>query len=259
MFKNIKFVKFLLGLTVLTVSTLGFTKGSEEKEWQHVYDVREAFYEKNIGKLPNDIMKAAHLFGIWPGGGFYVIPADKINKGLWVYSTFGFSNADTPTDMKAANVKVEHDNQGRVTSASLKLEKKNKTIPSSKKAGYGYEILMITKENAEWPLWFMQWSANIVLVNDVDLLARVEKNNGLTVEAIPVGNGTINVLIAKAQKPLPTSLTLPNGNMQFLIATVITDQEMQWSIENGHAALLEKLIDSGIGQISDRNRSSIVK
>jgi len=72
-------------------------------------------------------------------------------------------------------------------------------------------------------------------------------------------NGTINVLIAKAQKPLPTSLTLPNGNMQFLIATVITDEEMQWSIENGHAALLEKLIDSGIGQISDRNRSSIVK
>ena len=67
------------------------------------------------------------------------------------------------------------------------------------------------------------------------------------------------MLIAKAQKPLPTNLALPNGNMQFLIATVITDEEMQWSIENGRDALLKKLIDSGTGQISDRNRSSIVK
>lgn len=262
MIKIKKLVNFLLGLTLLTTSTIGFAKEREDKKWQHVYDAREAFYEQNIGKLPNDIMKAAHLFGVWPGGGFYVIPADKINKGLWVYSTFGLTNSDMPATMTATDIEVEHDNQGRVTSSSSKLEKKNKNVTSSKKAGYGYEVLMIAKENAEWPLWFMQWSANIVLVNDVDLLARVEKNNGLTVEAIPVGNDdndTINVLIAKAQKPLPTNLALPNGNMQFLVATVITDEEMQWSIENGRDALLKKLIDSGTGQISDRNRSSIVK
>ena len=96
----------------------------------------------------------------------------------------------------------------------------------------------------------------------MDLLTRVEKNNGLTIEEIPVGNDendTINVLIAKAQKPLPTDIKLPNGNMQILVATVITDEEMQWSIENGRDALLKKLMDANIGQISDRNRPSILK
>ena len=108
-----KFIKFLLGLTTLTASTIGFAQNSSEKEWQQVYDAREAIYEKNIGKLPNDIMKAPNLFGIWPGGGFYVIPADKIKKGLWVYSTFGFTNSDMPSTVTATEIEVEHDNQGR--------------------------------------------------------------------------------------------------------------------------------------------------
>ncbi|WP_336931188.1 suppressor of fused domain protein [Acinetobacter tandoii] len=262
MLKNTKFIKFLLGFTALTTSTIGFAQNSSEKEWQHVYDAREAFYEKNIGKLPSDIMKAPNLFGVWPGGGFYVIPADKIKKGLWVYSTFGLTNTDMPASLTATDIEVKYNDQGRVVSSSSKLEKKSKAVSASGKAGYGYEVLMIAKENAEWPLWFMQWTGNIVLLNDVDLLARVEKNNGLTVEAIPVGNSendTINVLIAKAQKPLPTDIKLPNGNMQLLIATVITDDEMQWSIEKGRDALLKKLMDAQIGQISDRQRPSILK
>lgn len=262
MLKNTKFNQFVLGFTALMASTIGFAQKSSEKEWQHVYDAREAFYEKSIGKLPNDIMKAPNLFGVWPGGGFYVIPADKIKQGLWVYSTFGLTNADMPASLTATDVEVKHNDQGNVVSSSSKLEKKSEAISESGKAGYGYEVLMIAKENAEWPLWFMQWTGNIVLLNDVDLLARVEKNNGLTVEAIPVGNSendTINVLIARAQKPLPTHIKLPNGDMQLLIATVITDDEMQWSIENGRDALLNKLIDARIGQISDRQRPSIVR
>ena len=46
-----KFIKFLLGLTTLTASTIGFAQNSSEKEWQQVYDAREAIYEKNIGKF----------------------------------------------------------------------------------------------------------------------------------------------------------------------------------------------------------------
>lgn len=32
--------------------------------------------------------------------------------------------------------------------------------------------------------------------------------------------------------------------MQLLVATVITDEEMEWSIENGRDALLKKLMDA---------------
>ncbi len=256
-----KLLSIVLTLFLFFSSSIVLAKESDEKEWQRVYDAREAFYTKNFGKFPDDIMKAANLLGDWPGGGFYVIPANKLGKGLWLYTTFGLSNADMPATMQSSNVNVKHDDQGNVTESSFKLEKKKNVASSSDKAGYGYEVIMVAKENAQWPLWFMQWAANIVFINNVDLLYRVERNNGLTVEAVPVGNHgeTINVLIAKAQKPLPTGINLPNGNMQFLVATVITDQEMQWSMKNGRDALLKKLMDSGVGQISDRNRSSIIK
>lgn len=47
--------------------------------------------------------------------------------------------------------------------------------------------------------------------------------------------------------------------MDLLVATVITDDEMQWSMKNGRGALLAKLIESGVGQVSDRGRKSILK
>jgi hypothetical protein len=106
----------------------------------------------------------------------------------------------------------------------------------------------------------MQWSANTEILNDAGILDRVEKYQGLTVQDIQVGeNESINVLIAKAQRPLPMGMNLPNGKMDLLVATVITDDEMQWSIENGREALLSRLIESGVGQISDRNRKSVLK
>ena len=66
--------------------------------------------------------------------------------------------------------------------------------------------------------------------------------------------------IAKQGKhPLPPGTQLPNGKLELLVATVITDDEMQWSMENGREALLAKLIKSGVGQVSDRNRKSVFK
>jgi hypothetical protein len=83
----------------------------------------------------------------------------------------------------------------------------------------------------------------------------------LTVEAISVGeneNDKINVLITKAQKPLPLGTQLPNGKMEFLVAIVITDEEMKWSMKNGRNELASKLMQAGVGQLSDRNRSSVI-
>ncbi|GIU52339.1 hypothetical protein TUM4438_44800 [Shewanella sairae] len=129
-----------------------------------------------------------------------------------------------------------------------------------KKARPPHEMLLIAKENSEWPLWFMQWSANAEILNDAGILDRVEKYQGLTVQDIQIGESeSVNVLIAKARHPLPTGVNLPNGTMVLLIATVITDDEMEWSIENGREALLAKLIGAGVGQISDRNRKSVLK
>jgi len=91
-------------------------------------------------------------------------------------------------------------------------------------------------------------------------LARVEKYDGLTVEKIQVGEGQmVNVLISKAVAPLPTGTQLLNGRMDLLVATTITEQEMHWSKTNGCGALLRKLRESGVGQVSIIGRQSVVQ
>ena len=233
-------------------------QSDEEALWQKVYDVRADYYEKHIGQLPQEILKMGNMTGVWPGGGLFVIAADKLVKGLWVYTTFGLTNPDMPATTTMAEYEIKKDEHGRSSSYSGTLQSKEQAKSPSDSAGYGYEMLLIAKENAQWPLWFMQWAVNAEILNDAGILDRVEKYHGLTVEEIQVGETeSVHVLIHKAQHPLPLGMTLPNGKMELLVATVITEDEMQWSMQYGREALLKALIEAGVGQISDRHRESI--
>lgn len=232
----------------------------EDAFGQKVYDARTSYYEQNVGQFPQDILKMGNMTGVWPGGGLFVIPAEKIGKGLWVYTTFGLSNPDMPASTMMADYKIETDEHGRASKYSGTLKEKEPAKTSNGSAGYGYEMLLIARENAEWPLWFMQWSVNAEILNDAGILERVEKYNGLTVQDIQVGESdSVNVLIAKAQKPLPTGIVLPNGSMDLLVATVITEAEMKWSMDHGREELLKRLMAAGVGQVSDRHRKSVVE
>lgn len=232
---------------------------AEEQFWREVYAARQGYYEKHIGRLPDDILKIGHMFGVWPGGGLYIIPATAIGVDVRVHSTFGFTNPDMPAEVSVSDVEVERDDQGRTTRSSGRLQAKQRAEVAQGKAGYGYEICIVTRGDAEWPLWFLQWAANAEILNDAGILERVEKYNGLTVEDIRVGeDDSVNVLIAKAQPPLPGGTELPNGRMDILVATVITTDEMQWSMANSRDALLERLKLAGIGQFSDRSRQSVL-
>jgi hypothetical protein len=229
---------------------------SKEEFWGQVYDARSAHFENTIGPLPGDILKMMNMTGIWPGGGLFVIPAERIGPGIWVYTTFGFTNADMPTSVTSRDARFETDAQGRRQMVST-LESRVPAPSVPGRAGYGYEILVLTEGRADWPLSFLQWAVNAEIMNDVALLDRVEKHEGLTVEDIAIGaEGAIDVLIAKAHSPLPGPIELPNGTMQLLVATTITADEMSWSFDHGRPALLERLVRGGIGQISERDRAS---
>ena len=228
--------------------------------WQQVYSAREKYYVEHIGQFPQDILKMGNMIGVWPGGGLFVIPAKKISADAWAYTTFGFTNPDMPASTTMSDVATETDNQGRVTSTTGTLQAKSKATAAEGAAGYGYELLVLTREEAEWPLWILQWTANAEILNDAGILARVNKYGGLTVGEVQAGeNESVNLLIAKARKPLPTGSSLPNGNMELLIATVITEEEMNWSMEHGREALLDKLVAAGVGQFSVRGRASVIK
>jgi hypothetical protein len=229
---------------------------SQEKLWLDTHDARERYFETTVGPLPRDILKMRSMAGVWPGGGLHVIPAPRLGTGLSVYTTFGFTNSDMPTDVRMTGFKLGPDGK----QATGRLEKKTPARQRPGAAGYGYELIVVAHKGMDWPLSLLQWVVNAELANDAGLLDRVEKHGGLTVEQIDVGeSGPINILISKALGPLPTGTQLPAGKMEILVATTITDEEMRWSMKNSRAALLQKLKDAGVGQVSKLGRESVVR
>src|ERR1700730_14309069 len=202
---------------------------SDDGDWQRTYDARQRYFESTVGPLPRDILQIPNMMGVWPRGGLFVIPSSKISELLTVYTTFGFTNPDMPTA----------------------VQRKDGDPPAQGAAGHGYEICVVAEPNEQWPLNFLQWAAGAEILKGVGLLARVEQYGGLTVGELSVGvDKPFNFLIAKARAPWPVGTQLPNGKMDILIATTITDQELAWSMENGREALLTKLDEAHFGQIS---------
>jgi hypothetical protein len=241
-------------------SDLPLPNDGEDAHWQEVYSARESYFAENIGPLPDDILKIGHMFGVWPGGGLYVIPARNISDDAWVYTTFGFTNSDMPATATVSETTTKKDDQGRVTGITGTLQSKARAETDSGAAGYGYELMVLTNKNEEWPLWILQWAANAEILNDAGILERVNRYSGLTVEDVQVGETeSVNLLIAKARRPLPNGTNLPNGRMEILVATVITEEEMSWSMQQGRDALLDKLISVGSGQFSSRERHSVIE
>jgi hypothetical protein len=236
------------------------TSDSDDPFWDSVYSARERYYREHFGELPSDILKIVHMFGVWPGGGLFVIPATVLGEQVWCHTTFGFTNPDMPATTTVSDIKVERDEHGRTVCSSARAQPKDRAPVRPGAAGYGYELCVLTPEETQWPLWLLQWVANVEILNDTGILERVETYRGLTIEEIRVGEDEhVNVLIAKAQPPLPDGTQLPNGRMDLLVATVITDDEMQWSMENGRDALLERLQKSDVGQFSVRGRKSVLE
>jgi len=254
---------FANGLMAAAMSMAGVAAHSAapatEDAWQGNYDARQRYFETTVGPLPADILKMMSMLVVWPGGGLFFIPAPKLGTGLAVFTTFGLTNPDMPTTVQATNVEVTSDGK-RSTGASATLSKRTAAPQRAGYAGYGYEMVMVAPMHEDWPVNFLQWAVNAEIGHDAGLLARVEQNGGLSVEEIDVGDGRmVNVLIAKAVAPLPTGTLLPAGKMDVLVATTITDQEMRWSQRHGRSALLKKLQEGGVGQISVLDRSSIVQ
>ena len=231
----------------------------EDALWQKSYDARKEYMEKVVGPFPVDILKMLNMTGVWPGGGLFVIPAVKIDARLAVYTTFGFSNPDMPATVEIVNFELEK-SDGRATKAEGTLRAKaTRAVVKDGVAGYGYEMLLVTTAGSKWPLSLLQWAVNAELGHDVGFLGRVEEFDGLTVEDVFAGDaGSVNLLITKAEHPLPTGVALPNGKMDVLVMTVITEREMRWAMAHGNAGLVEKLKDAGMGQVSVLERASVV-
>ena len=233
-----------------------------EELWQRVYDARAALVEQHFGALAGDILKLNDLLGLWVGGGLYVVPAERLGPGLVAYMTFGLSNPDMPTQRTIEDFRTEEEirpDGSRVISTKGVLKGRQTPRPPTGRPGYGYELIIVARENAEWPLWLLQWAVKAEMLKDADLIGRVEKYHGLTVEEIGIGRDRpVHIFIAKAQQPLLEAFDLPTGRAEILVITVVTEDEMRWSLQHGREALLAALMASPVGQHSVLDRESVV-
>jgi len=231
---------------------------SDDADWQRTYDARQRYFESTIGPLPRDILKIPNMMAVWRRGGLFVIPAKKISELLTVYTTFGFTNPDMPTAVQMKD--GDPPAQGRtLPGGNFSLTERTLVARRPGVAGYGYEICVVAEPHQQWPLNFLQWAVGAEVLKDAGLLARVEQYGGLTVGELSVGaDKPFNFLIAKAGAPWPVGTQLPNGKMDVLSATTITEEELEWSKENGREALLKKLDEAHFGQISLPGRESVV-
>ena len=213
-------------------------EGKESKLWLANFDAREKYFEHTLGPLPRNIVKMHSMKDVWPGGGIYIIPATKLGPKLTAYTTSGLSNTDMPA----------------------RIGKKQPAPRKRTAAGYGYEIIVITAPDQDWPLNLLPQMVTDEIRNDADLLADVDNYEGMAIEDIDVGAARpMDFLIARARPPLPTGVQLPGGSMAVLVATTITREERRWSMVHGRKALLDKLMEAGVGQVSKPGRDSVVK
>jgi Suppressor of fused protein (SUFU) len=231
-----------------------------------VHRARSVLYESLFGGIfPDLITKIMHLSGVWGMGGLVDLPAPQIGSNYHVHSSFGLTNPDMPCGIVAQNAHPgnssdnNNSTRNRTTYSALLVPKDNPPLPRVGMAGYGYEFLIVTRQQQDWTKYLMQWAVDMELQKDTNFLAYMEMAGGLTVERVPVGprkQQVAQVLIAPAQDPWPSCdrIVLPNGTLKFLIITTITKDELKFAMKNGRPALLKRLRDEGIGQFSDLDR-----
>jgi hypothetical protein len=221
----------------------------ESREWNDVYASREAAYAEHFGPIVGDVQKLMNLMGVWPGGCLVQIESPK--HGLWVTSSFGLTNADMPTRVRPENVAVGQAPDGNPEYQSRLVGRPPRAVPAGR-AGYGYEILLLTRRKEFWPLMFLNWAVQSEILGDVDLLGRVYEFGALTVESIEIGEGrTADFLIAPLRQFAPSAVPLPNGSMELLVATVVSRAEMEFGVQQGGRALLELVLSKEQGQVSE--------
>jgi hypothetical protein len=228
---------------------------TEEQLWDAVYRAREEFFTEQLGPMPPDIQKLMNLMGAWPGGGLFQFQATR-RGGLGVCTTFGLTNPDMPTGVRV--VKSERRGQDQFTS---ELQARVPRWVPPGRAGYGYELLVLTPEPADWPLLALSWFVQMEILNDLDLPTRVAGAQGVTVEALAIGDGSqkADFFVEPACSPFPDRAQLCNGIMQLFVATRVTREEMDFALKNGRPALQEQLRLGGVGQVSVLDRPSVIK
>lgn len=239
----------------------GMDEESEADElFDRVYDAREAFFEDNFGIMPADVLKLNNMMGVWPGGCLVQIYASEIDGNPTVTATFGLTNPDMPARVRSEDVVHEERTEGDkvLRSTSMKLVAREPVAVPPGLAGYGYEALVLTPDEAEWPTLFLSWFVTNEINHDAGFLARVLDEGAVLLKCPLRDHPRLKLLLAPAAKPLAERFVLPNGAAHLLVATAINEDEYAFGMKEGGKKLLKKLLASPTAQLSVLFRQSCI-
>jgi hypothetical protein len=227
----------------------------DEELWQSVYNARQAFFTKYLGPEPAQIQKVMTVH--WTGGGIFDYETCTIPE-VRAFVSCGLSNPDVPSP--GIVTEFQRVGQLRQVSFDFKIEPRTPRYVPPELAGYGYELLILSGVPDDRYISALVWYIQAEINKDLDLLGRVQKNDGMTIQDISLGRdfGSADFLVCPAFKLIPSSCELPNGQMHVLVATHITRSEMDFSLEKGRRALIDRLKASEYGQLSIPERKSVI-
>jgi hypothetical protein len=240
-----------LGVQVLYPEESFDRKRHDEDLWDHVYDSRMEYLQQELGTFPEDILKLMTVH--WPGGGLFRIENSKID-GSTAFLSCGLSNPDMPAPAYIEEFE-RVDGPGGQKSYQTKLGWRVPIWCPPSDSGYGYEFLLLSKErDLIVPLMgFVEQELNF----ETDWMYRVRTNGGMTIEEMPLGDGeSCDMILAPARMFKP--IELASGNMEILVATRVTREEMNFARNGKINDLLDLLYKAGHGQVSVWDRESVV-
>ena len=225
-----------------------------------VYEARESFFEQNFGTMPADVHKLNNLMGVWPGGCLVQISASQLDGNPTVTATFGLTNPDMPTSVRSEDVVHEERTEGDkvLRSTSMRLVARDPVSMPPGLAGYGYEAIVLTPDEADWPTLFLSWFVTNEINHDAGFLAHVSHEGAALLKCPLRDHPRLKLLLAPAAPPLSERFVLPNGAAHLLVATAITDAEYTFGMKEGAKKLLKRLLASPTAQLSIMFRQSCV-
>jgi hypothetical protein len=238
----------------------GDADAAADELFDRVYEAREKFFEQHFGVMPADVLKLNNLMGVWPGGCLVQIPSSELPGHPTVTATCGLTNPDMPATVRSEDVVHEERTEGDkvLRSTSMRLVAREPASVAPGLAGYGYEALVITPDEAEWPTLFLSWFVTNEINHDAGFLTHIQKEGALLVKCPLHDQPRLKMLIASAANPLPERFVLPNGAAHLLVATAVTEAEYNFGMKHGAKALLKRLLATPTAQLSILFRQSCV-
>jgi hypothetical protein len=121
-------------------------------------------------------------------------------------------------------------------------------------SGIGYEMVIHTPEEAQWPVLRLldMMAYNLVCLRAFDVGHRYPVEGSLT-----GGETKLNGFVFVRDSSRPAEFTLPSGKVKLLTLVGVTKNEMAFSRSNGMDKLIAKLVQAGTGYITHPERDEV--